>query len=153
MILNSRPLSYVSTDDMEEPLMPSHLLIGCRVLRLPMYSPHEDLDYGLNPSTVELTQQMHHFNKTLDQFWKQWKTEYLVELRECHRYHNRTKGLESIVSVGDLVLLHDQDRPRGLWKLAIIKSVIKGSDGHIRGAAVRTQSDTGRTSVLKSSIK
>ena len=69
MILNSRPLLYVSTDDMNEPLTSSHLLIGCRVLTLPMYSPHEDLDYGLSPSTVELTRQMHHFNKTLDQFW------------------------------------------------------------------------------------
>ena len=48
------------------------------------------------------------------------------------------------MSVRDLVLVHDQDHPRGLWKLAMIKSVMKGSDDHIRVAAVRTQSDTGR---------
>ena len=35
MILNSRPLSYVSTEDLEEPLTPSHLLMGRRVLSLP----------------------------------------------------------------------------------------------------------------------
>ena len=34
MILNSRPLSYVSSEDIEEPLTPSHLLIGHRVLNL-----------------------------------------------------------------------------------------------------------------------
>ena len=28
MVVNSRPLSYVSMEDLEEPLMPSHLLIG-----------------------------------------------------------------------------------------------------------------------------
>ena len=28
MILNCRPLSYVSTEDIEEPLTPAHLLIG-----------------------------------------------------------------------------------------------------------------------------
>ena len=31
MVLNSRPLSFVSTEDIEEPLTPSHLLIGRRV--------------------------------------------------------------------------------------------------------------------------
>lgn len=27
-ILNSRPLSYVSTEDLKEPLTPSHLMVG-----------------------------------------------------------------------------------------------------------------------------
>ena len=34
-IINSRPLSYVSSDDTKEPLAPSHLLVGCRILNLP----------------------------------------------------------------------------------------------------------------------
>ena len=29
LVLNSRPISYVSPDDYEEPLTPSHLLTGC----------------------------------------------------------------------------------------------------------------------------
>ena len=28
-VLNSRPLSYVSGEDIDEPLTPSHLLVGC----------------------------------------------------------------------------------------------------------------------------
>ena len=39
-IFNSRPLSYVTSDDIDEPLTPSHLLIGQRVLSLP-----DDLSY------------------------------------------------------------------------------------------------------------
>ena len=30
-IINSRPLSYLTPDDLEEPLTPSHLLMGRRV--------------------------------------------------------------------------------------------------------------------------
>ena len=38
MILNSRPLSHVSIEDLEEPLTPSHLLMSCRVLSQHMYT-------------------------------------------------------------------------------------------------------------------
>ena len=34
-IVNSRPILYVSSSDLEEPLTPSHLLIGRRLLNLP----------------------------------------------------------------------------------------------------------------------
>lgn len=32
-VVNSRPLTYVSTDDFEQPLTPAHLLTGHRLLR------------------------------------------------------------------------------------------------------------------------
>ena len=34
MILNSKPLPYLSVDDHEEPLTPSHLIIGRQALNL-----------------------------------------------------------------------------------------------------------------------
>ena len=34
-VLNSRPLTYVSSEDTEEPLTSSHLLTGRRLLSLP----------------------------------------------------------------------------------------------------------------------
>jgi len=34
-IVNSRPLSYIHPDDLEQPLTPSHLLVGRRLLSLP----------------------------------------------------------------------------------------------------------------------
>ena len=45
MILNSRPLSYVSSEELEEPQTPSHLLLGFRVIRLPgVGSGNDDID-------------------------------------------------------------------------------------------------------------
>ena len=34
-IINSRPLSCVSSEDLDEPLTSSHMLCGCRILSLP----------------------------------------------------------------------------------------------------------------------
>ena len=42
-ILNSRPLTYLTTDDLDEPVTPSHLISGLRLLSVP-----EHLCYSVN---------------------------------------------------------------------------------------------------------
>lgn len=75
-VLNSRPLSYVSMDDLEEPLTPSHLLSGYRVLSLPDPSLHDDPDPNYGESAQDLSRRMKHLMKTLEKFWKRWRKEY-----------------------------------------------------------------------------
>ena len=43
-IVNSRPLSHILTEDAEEPVTPSHLIHGRRMLSLPDGPYHEDLE-------------------------------------------------------------------------------------------------------------
>ena len=137
-VINSRPLSYLSAGDMEEPLTPSHLLIGRRVLNLPDYLGYwcdsGDEDFEINPA--QLTRRLKHLSNTLNHFWKRWRSKYLAELRESHRHLLKKTHGNPQVSVGDVVIIHDENLPRSFWKLGRIQDLIIGKDGQTRGATV-----------------
>jgi len=81
MILNCRPLSYVSS---EEPLTPSHLLCGQQITSLPdsRSSEVEDRDTDVQPQDLE--GRMCHLSNVMNHFWKRWRNEYLLELQNSH---------------------------------------------------------------------
>lgn len=58
-----------------------------------------------------------------------------------------------VVKKGEVVVIHDECLPRGQWRLGRIEQVIKGSDGHARGARIRTQTKTGRSTVLQRPVQ
>ena len=140
MIINCRPLSYVLTEDLEEPLTPSHLFIGHRLLSLPEFTIQEnpnDPDFQVSSlSAADFTRRLRHLSKTMDQFWKRWRKEYLLELRECHRYGKWTQSPRDSIVIGDIVLVYDQDHPRTIWRLAKVEVLIRGSDSKIRGVII-----------------
>ena len=141
-VINSRPLSYISSTDYEEPLTPSHLVVGRRLLNLPDYLGHicdpGDEDFEVNAS--QLTKRVKHLASVLNHFWKRWRSEYLNELRESHRYSAKKTPARSSVSKGDVVIVHDDTLPRGLWKLGRIQEVLTGPDQQPRAALVRVAS-------------
>ena len=95
---------------------------------------------------------MIHLNKVLEHFfWGRWKKEYLLELRESHcQAKHPPKGSKcGTIAVGDVVLVHEESKPRGFWKLAKVENLIKGADGLIRGATVRNHSADKRFSLLR----
>ena len=87
-------------------------------------------DEGLdNPATHgDLTRRLKHLKKTVDDFW--WRTAQVN------------------AAIGDIVIVHDDQHPRGLWKLGRIEKLLPGADGNVRGAFIRLRSK-GRSSVLK----
>eukprot|EP00795_Rhopilema_esculentum_P000002 gene2-biopygen6692 len=72
-----------------------------------------------------------------------WKKEYLIDLRESHRMN---KNNPANINAGDIVVVQDENLKRGQWKIAIVKNVSRGKDGHIRGAKV---CKAGRSKALK----
>ena len=57
-----------------------------------------------------------------------WRREYLLELREMHRYAH-VQNSPNTIAVGDVVLVYDEDLPRTLWKMAVEEDLIQGNDG------------------------
>ena len=146
-VLNSRPLSYISSDDLKEPLTPSHLLTGYRVLSLP--DPPGDIDPDYQESASSLRRRMVHVAKVSERFWRQWRREYLVELREFHSTIRLICGVNTTLKEGEVVTVYDKNQPRGLWRLSRIMSTIEGTDGNIRGAHVHVLSKKGRTMIIQ----
>ena len=66
-IVNNRPLSYIHPDDLEQPLMHSHLLVGRTLLSLPDYlnhlEPEDDADFELRAVTSKANQVSQQFDK------------------------------------------------------------------------------------------
>ena len=140
MVINSRPLSYVSVDDCEEPLTPSHLLVGRRLMNLPDHiSTGSQVDDDIEVDTNLLNRRARHLNKTLSNFWSRWRNEYLLELREGHR-HNKGDTQAIPASIGDIVVVHGEKQPRGFWRLGKVEDLVTGRDGHVRGAKIRVAS-------------
>lgn len=151
-VVNSRPLTYLSADDFGEPLTPSHLLTGRRIVNLPdPFKDNSDLNY--DEKGVELTRRMKYLSNLMDKFWKKWRSEYLTELREHHRYVKLKRGVKSNVLEGDMVTVFDENYPRGFWRLGRIHDVITSTDGLVRAATVQVQSKTGKTQFLRRPIQ
>lgn len=156
-VLNSRPLSYVSSEDIDEPITPSHLIVGRRLLSLPDHLDHmyvlDDDEYTLDSNHV--TRLMKHLNNVLNHFWKRWRTEYLSNLREVHAHSaKRSKTTkDSHISVGDIVVIKDEQLPHGQWKLGVVQSLLTGQDGQTRAATVKLPSQGRQHSVLRRPVQ
>ena len=152
-IINSRPLTFLCADDVEEPLTPSHLIVGRRLLSLPdnlEYSEPDDEDFKVTGGSLQ--RRARYLNSVLNHFWRRWSREYLLELRDAHRHHNANTA-PTTVRPGDVVVVHDEGHPRAFWKLARVKKLIVGRDGLPRGAVLRLPRKDGQQTTLQQPLQ
>ena len=128
-IINSRPLTRNSDSHLDDqPLTPNHLLHLRPFTRLsPGIFSKDDL---LCRSAWRQAQYL------ADIFWRRWTREYLPTLLERKKWNVRKRNLR----VGDVVLIADENHPRGAWPLARVVEVVIGRDGLVRSAKVKTTS-------------
>lgn len=129
--LNARPLTYEYNEIDGEVLTPSHLIYGRRIKSLP--------DEVIEPEDVvgeaECSTRFKYLSTRLSHFWNRWRREYLASLREFHRCNVRSQI--RTIEVGDVVVVHEDEKKRGEWKIGVVESLVKGKDSVIRGAMVR----------------
>ena len=153
-ILNSRPLTHVSCDELQQPLTPSHLLCGRRATSFPDVPTDSEEGESYIPASESnsLTRRMKHLVKTLDHFWRRWRDEYLVGLRNSHRTSCERNG-QPVVQDGDIVIIEDDTLLRGYWRLGVVENLLTGRDGEVRAVSVRTHTKDHKPIVLKRPIQ
>jgi hypothetical protein len=115
-ILNDRPITPVS-DDPRDPtaLTPSMLLL-----------------MKTNTSIPRWWKRVHYLTYV---FWKRWLHEYLPTLQARQKWQRQTTNLRS----GDVVLIAEENVPRGQWAFGRVVSVLEGLDGLVRSCVVKTR--------------
>lgn len=136
-VLNSRPLTSISSDPSEyEALTPGHLLVCRELLAVPEYDFSDESVHGL--TRWQLVQQ------ASQQFWKLWKNNYLHTLQQRQKWFSNCRNL----NVGELVLIHS-DAPPLQWSLGRVTELHPGADGVVRVVKVRTQNGEYTRPVVK----
>ena len=147
-VVNSRPLTYICSDEFKEPITPAHLVIGRRILNLPIHDVDEEDEYDF--TTIE--KRARHLCTLLGHFWARWKNEYLLSPRELHRLKSTNqKGAE--VQEGDVVVVKESGASRNTWKLAVVEQLITSGENEVRGAAARVVNGRGRLSRINRPLK
>ena len=148
--LNARPLTYVYSEQMEDILTPSHIIMGRRILNLPDFNEKCQEDSIIDQQM--LTRRMKYLSTLLKDYWHIWSKDYLTSLQEFHC--NRTmRENTAFIKVGDIVVIHEEHVPRNFWRTGKVEQLIVSWDNEIRGAIVKCMTNQGRPVMLNRSVK
>ena len=109
--LNNHPLTYLE-DDVAFPVLTPNSLIFGQPTTLPEEDCAEDDGY------TEMKKRSRYIKKCKESIWKRWNAEYLRALRERHNMKHKVKKMK--ISIGDVVLIKNEDRNRRKWKIGIV---------------------------------
>lgn len=138
-LLIIRPLTHVSVDPQDlEAITPNHFLIGRN-------SPNVPPDV-FDERDLNSRKRWRQAQTLTDHFWRRWLREYVPALTERRKWRTRS---QTDAQIGDLVLVVEDNLPRGRWNLGRIVKIFPGDDGLIRTVEVQTKQGTFKRPVAK----
>ena len=126
-VLNGRALTANSDDPSDfEPLTPAHFLMQSKAICLPP---------GVFDKTDMYKKKWRQVQHLANLFWERWLKEYLPSLQPRAKWR---KALPN-VKPNALVLLVNDNTPRGHWNLGRVIETYPGPDGLVRTVKVKTK--------------
>ena len=140
--INTRPLTYINEDDLDNVITPNHLIFGT------------DIHNNNNNKTPASTQhsmslkRLRHIHYVLVHFRQRFASTYLNELRQSHIYRRQQCGDKRQLVVGDIVLIKDNTNlPRSLWRTERVVKLVIGNDNNVPSAQLDNVIKTGRRGI------
>lgn len=136
-LMNSRPLTYVSSDPKDElPLTPNHFLGKSATV----FAPPESMSENALPR-----ERYKYSQKLLDSFWHVWHKTYLPTLMTRKKWTSQQRN----IAIGDYVLIEEKDLPRGQWITGTVTEIYPGTDKLVRVVKVKTSKGTYEKPITK----
>ena len=136
-LVNSRPLGYPSNDANDLQLLtPNHLVLGRAT---------PDAPQGPFRETKSSRRRFEYVQSLIQQFCQRFQREFLQRLMRRSKWTQKKRQLK----VNDVVMMVDDNLPRGKWNLARIVEVLPGKDGVVRNVRLQTKSGTYKRSAQK----
>ncbi|XP_044744246.1 uncharacterized protein LOC123306343 [Coccinella septempunctata] len=124
--LNSRPLIPITENPQElDVLTPGHFLIGKSLHSIP--------EPEINEKNITLQDRWRLIQKTKQDFWKKWTSEYLSRLQQRSKWTDKKENMK----IGDIVLVKQDNVNPNYWPLGRVTQCHPGNDGFVRVATIR----------------
>ena len=151
-MMNTRPLTYLSEENYDEHITPSHLMYGRNINKRSIFDENNDI---INLDKKLVRTRVKHVTAVTNHFWNRFYKEYLTSLREKHYYNKISTKENRQLQINDVVLIQDDKiSPRNNWRKGKVEELIVSRDSKIRGAVIRVYNkNKGTTYLLKRPIQ
>ena len=118
--INDRPIGGLQGDEDGRVLTPFDLLAGRPRGQAQTTKEQPEVVFGAT--------RIRHLEKMHEQFWRQWRQQYLPTLQRRGKWQTNCPNIKE----GDIVLLLKENAKRHTWPLARVEETFHGRDGLVR---------------------